>query len=978
MPMNERTLNGFIAAAMSRQAPPNYRFTAEQSGTARSGGATPDIVVEMPYGLRTIIETEYGAPAVKDAIARLGYQFNDYNIPMKSVIALGIPRALGELELDELASREPDAPLMSHQPQFLMQVVTGKSPDDQDKTTVPAKPFPVSLQDVVQYAWLAAIPAPYAESVMQAAISDMTKAKNALSDKLNDRPAREQARLTRKYGKHDSANKMESVAGNIVGTLFSMIQLHANLKKWGSASESSADELDSVLAIDAPDLDSVLAIDAPELYQRIAPHDGIPAAFAAEWRKIQHINYEPLSKIAADMLQDSDVSPRIGDTLRVVKDAVANYIDTGISATTNIAAEIWQSLIPDRDQRAAYYTKPATAELLANITTRRLAHPRSAKYNEVCAGTGTLARATEENIRFRHYAQSNDKRSIHADRMQSFIQLTDINPQSISVATANMTSLEPGTPFKSSAVFAITADGGALNFLTPTGVSNMQASIIGLSGAQNTMLTIDPRIFDICNNNDPYFRPRGGAHSPIDRKSMQKYKREADRRLPGVANGQSGLHTFMQVIEHIVLGYGRPHGKVLPLSVARTVSNLGFRRNFENEYCDVIAISTASGEGDSMSADTGIQEMLLIGTKHTPAPMRDQTGDRSVTCVNLTESFTTKLEAKMFADAIRREVALGKKSGKIAVGIPIGTYYRLNNLGDGAPWSVLGASGDFAVLTALLTQGSAYNPATGEITDFDLRMTTMDKIATRGTGDDLIGKIAGSRSPRGAFVIHKDANAKYRNNPSMWAVDEDSQLAITCEPTHYGEPRGDVDAVKRILNTAGHFHLSRNLRQSAQKIAVCYTPTVSIGGRAWTTIDAEPDVIKAITLFLNSTYGLIVRTGYGEATDLGRSTMGVKAIDDHPIPDFAADTDAAKTARRIAAANFDRLRTLPLKRISLSALDPNRAEIDRTVTQMLGLPHDANAESMLTAWRKLMCLQPIVNANNKSVLRELERAGVRG
>ena len=957
MAMNERALNAFIAVAMERQAPPNYRFAAEQSGTARSGNATPDIVARMPYGLRTIIETEYRAPAVKDAIARLGYQFNDYNIPMKSVIALGIPRRLGEL-----GHAERETALMSDEPQFLMQVVTGKSPDDPELTIVPAKPFPVSLQDVVQYAWLAAIPEPYAESVMQAAIADMTKAKNALADKLNAQTAREQARLTKKYGNHDSANKMESVAGNIVGTLFSMIQLHANLKKWGASDE----------------LDSVLAIDAPELYQRIAQRDGIPHKIAAEWRKIQHINYEPLSKIAADMLEDSDISPHIGDTLRVVKDAVSEYIDSGISATTNIAAEIWQSLIPDRDQRAAYYTKPATAELLANITTRRLADPRSAKYNEVCAGTGTLARATEENIRFRHYAQSDDETSIHADRMERCIQLTDINPQSVSVATANMTSLEPGTPFKSSAIFAITADGGSLNFLTRTGVSKMQARIIGLSGAQNTMLTIDPRTFDICNNNDPYFRPRGGAHSPIDRKSMQKYKHHADRRLPGVANGQSGLHTFMQVIEHIVLGYGRPHGKVLPLSVARTVSNLGFRRNFENEYCNVIAVSTASGEGDSMSADTGIQEMLLIGTKHTPEPMGDQNGDRSVTCVNLTESFTTKLKAKMFADAIRREVVLGKKSGKIVVGVPVGTYYRLNNLGDGAPWSVLGASGDFAILTALLTQGSAYNPATGEITDFDLHMTTMDKIATRGTGDDLIGKIAGSRSPRGAFVIHKDADAKYRNNPSMWAVDEDSQLAITCEPTHYGEPRGDVEAVKRILNTAGHFHLSRNLRQSAQKIAVCYTPTVSIGGRAWTTIDAEPDVIKAITLFLNSTYGLIVRIGYGEATDLGRSTMGVKAIDDHPIPDFAADADAAKTARRIAAANFDRLRTLPLKRISLSALDPNRAEIDRIVTQMLGLPYDANAESMLTSWRKLMCLQPIVNANNKSVLRELERAGVRG
>lgn len=155
MAMNERALNAFIAAAMQRQAPPNYRFAAEQSGTARRGNATPDIVAHMPYGLRTIIETEYGAPAVKDAIARLGYQFNDYNIPMKSVIALGIPRRLGEL-----GHAERETALMSDEPQFLMQVVTGKSPDDSDLSAVPDKPFPVSLQDVVQYAWLAAIPSP--------------------------------------------------------------------------------------------------------------------------------------------------------------------------------------------------------------------------------------------------------------------------------------------------------------------------------------------------------------------------------------------------------------------------------------------------------------------------------------------------------------------------------------------------------------------------------------------------------------------------------------------------------------------------------------------------------------------------------------------------------------------------------------------------------------------------------------------------
>ena len=126
---------------------------------------------------------------------------------------------------------------MSDDPQFLMQVITGASPDDPDPTIVPNKPFPVSLQDVVQYAWLAAIPAPYAKEVTDKAIADMEAAKETLTKNLSARSAARQARLTRKYGNHDSANKMESVDGDIGGTPFSMIQIHANLKKRGNADE---------------------------------------------------------------------------------------------------------------------------------------------------------------------------------------------------------------------------------------------------------------------------------------------------------------------------------------------------------------------------------------------------------------------------------------------------------------------------------------------------------------------------------------------------------------------------------------------------------------------------------------------------------------------------------------------------------------------------------------------------------------------
>ena len=219
--------------------------------------------------------------------------------------------------------------------------------------------------------------------------------------------------------------------------------------------------------------------------------------------------------------------------------------------------------------------------------------------------------------------------------------------------------------------------------------------------------------------------------------------------------------------------------------------------------------------------------------------------------------------------------------------------------------------------------------------------------------------------------------AQNRANPSMWHLDADTQLSITCEPTHYGEPRDDPAEAARMLQTSGHFHISRNMSATSQKIAMCYTEEKCMGGVSWTTIYAPKDVSQSIALFLNSIYGMLVRTCYGYVGgQLGRFRIQVRAIPGHPIPDFAADTAAARHARALAAANFDRLRTLPLKRIALSALDPNRAEIDRVVTQMLGLPADAHTDAMLSQWRRLMCLQPTVHGNTRAVLSQLRRAGI--
>ncbi len=833
--------------------------------------------------------------------------------------------------------------------------MTGESPDDKERIITPESPVKASLSDIVQFAWLVAIPEAYAAGIVGIVVRELTAAKDELVRRLEGLNKPAQAGLLARYGNHDSRNGMASVAGTVVGTLASMVQLHANLKAWGN-------------------LSGVLEISDPSLWQPTGNGDAIPHRIAAEWRKIETVDYRPLSTIAAQILEDSDLGARLGPTMRLIHDTITGYVSTGIGVTTNVAAEIWQSMIPDRDQRAAYYTKPIVAELLAGLTVARLEHPAEARYNEICAGTGTLARATEEHIRFRHYAADGNKASIHARRMEGCIQLTDLNQQSISVATANMTSLEPETAFDSSAIFAITANGGALNFLKPEGVSNLIDQIIGRNGAQGEMLGLEPLSAGICCNNDPYFRPRGGVKSPIDSQAMKSYRTLADKRVPGVANGQAGLATFMHVIEHALLDYGSPHGKVLPLTAAHAETYRGFRRNIENEYRDVVAICTSPGGGESMSADTAIQEMLLVGTKR---PDARTLGGQAVACINLTRTFQTKLEAKMFADAIRRELAEGKPNGEIHVGGIVGTYYRMEGLGEGKPWSALGSSGDFTILTGHLTNGRAWDAATGQITEFAMPMTTLSGVSAKGPTHDLLGCLPASRDPRGAFVMHPAGESNRRNNPSLWECHADKQVSLTVEPTHYGESRGDAGEASRMLETAGNFHLCRNLRMSSQKVAMAYTETPCMGGRSWTTIKADGGVAEALAIYLNSTYGMVVRVGYGNSTIVGRATLQVRAIDAHPVPDFSDGGKAGQTARRIARENFDKLRRLNLDRVAMSVLDPHRAEIDRVATLMLGLPWNIGTERMLHEWRRLFCVEPAVNGGNKGVLAALDKAGLK-
>ena len=82
---------------------------------------------------------------------------------------------------------------------------------------------------------------------------------------------------------------------------------------------------------------------------------------------------------------------------------------------------------------------------------------------------------------------------------------------------------------------------------------------------------------------------------------------------------------------------------VLPLTAARTDSWTQWRRELVKHFEDIVVIAnTSTAELQSMSADTGMSEMLVVATKRES----DSNGSDSaeILCVNLNAAPTTMAE----------------------------------------------------------------------------------------------------------------------------------------------------------------------------------------------------------------------------------------------------------------------------------------------------------------------------------------------
>ena len=960
----ETTLNGWVAQWLNQHSHRPWTATAEELGAVVGGRDQLDLTVRQSGRMPAVVEFEFGNPAVADAKNRIGKQLVDAPRELSEVLAVGYDNECKTDDINRLFER-----LSNNEPFMTVQIVSRRNGDESNPRVWPDEPLPANASDLMAYIEYLQVP-------------------QAVIEEQSERTADE----IRSIGLmlYEAILMSNTVSDETMVRLRELTGAQHTHESNGHPDKRSLDEqaVSTVCAIwlVAIDLQNDLALHSEELQKRglltthgVANKATLKHLAATEllphWRLIADVNYLPVIELGISCLE---ICAQIGgkttdalDRLHALREQI-NALQT--KHVYNFAGEFWQRLVHDRKERAAHYTKPHVAELLATLASERFSILPSEAIGELnvldaACGTGTLIGAGERAIRRRYWDSGGRDPALHRKRMENHIYAMDVNSIAGTLTAKRLTDLELEQDYTKSQIAVVTDEAGSLILMDPrtTGVS----CVLGYQDVTRTTGPGgDPGVFHVADGgmdwalmNPPYSRPRGGRRQAT--KGLKNHRAAAKRRGYKMSNGVAGLGTDFGDLSNIRLKPSGVFSHVLPLTAARADSWQSWRRQLETDFRDITVISSP----ESMSADTSIGEILVLATKQRGSK-RVRESPSSMLFVNLTRPFSTLAEGY----AIAREIARIPDDSDLGQ-LSHGTWSRVRQTSVGRPWVAAGGSSpQLTAIVGALVCDRVWDPDLNTTVPLAIPMVTLDSLCSTGPTHHLIGHLNGNE-PIGAFEWHElRESVEPPPQQSLWAADGRSQTSILAAPTHGGYAVDD-ELANRMIQRRSTWFIKRGMSMVSQSTAMAHTRDDVHGGRAWTALlNGSDDSMRAVALFHNSVFGGILQTAYGSIQQPGRVQLQVGAIAGLSCPAFNDETPEAQRARDIAGREFDALSQLELKQFAYCFVDENRHEIDNAVAEMLGLDSsDGNVQRMLSDYRMLFARQRSVNGGRKSIIKAMKR-----
>ena len=713
----------------------------------------------------------------------------------------------------------------------------------------------------------------------------------------------------------------------------------------------------------------------------------------AAWDDILKINYWAIFAIAKDILEQLP-SGDAADILRRLRHTAQAVDATGLDNAHDLTGRIFQRLIADRKYLATFYTLPASAALLARLAVAKLEGVDWSdaeavgrlRVGDFACGTGALLSAVYEQIAARHERVGGDAAALHPVMMEEVLYGCDVMPSAVHITGSTLSGVEPSVLFNSSHLYTMPYGRmkdnsvmiGSLELLQSSNVLTlfntsdpaMRTGSAGEETAAQIRAEIPDESYDLVIMNPPFTRAtnHAGAHADITNPAFAAFDAtRADQTAMGdrinrlgddtCYHGNAGIAAAFAALAHRKLKQGGTLALVLPLVATTGLSWERFRQLLAKDYTnsEILSVAASKITDLSFSADTGLAECLIVARKlktgekvpargrFTSLSYRPQgfahASETSKSVVNSTE--VRRIEDGPYGGT---PLAIGEEWSGVSISRPLGT--------DGGNWSAVRLFDYSLAQTAYsLSQSKLWLP--GSASPVELKTALLGDIGKLG----LVHRDITGPAPRGPF--DKAAPSPTATYPALWSHDARRETRMVCLPDSQLLVRPGMEyKAADVWETASQAYLNLGFRFNTQPLAIAFTNQHSIGGRAWPNVNfSVREYNMALTLWGNSTLGILCYWWNAGRQDAGRGDMTIRSAEYIPVLDLRALTDEQlRTAEDI----FNEFRDLELKPAYVADADPNRALLDqRVVCDLLGFDEDiyAAVRRLAAKW----CAEPSVH-----------------
>ena len=679
--------------------------------------------------------------------------------------------------------------------------------------------------------------------------------------------------------------------------------------------------------------------DWPPLSPAACAEEGqaVISAFREAWRGILAVDYRPVFETGRAALAALTLAPDTGQSVRKLAGVVAEIAEDVAGLRHDLLGRIFHRVLDTARYDGSFYTSTAAAVLLASLAIRQQdadwSDANAAAARRICdpaCGTGTLLMAAAERIRDLRNAAGRadpaDEEALGLLLVEDVLWGYDVNLTATHMAASTLGMLSPTTKFNRMNIHRALLgvfDGepylGSLDFLA--GQARLAAWPSTAQQVDSENASEPPPPMDLVIMNPPFTRDslRHDQFSRADEQAIKRREKEIMEDQPhrAAARLHSSGGAFTVLAEKMLRDDSGTLALVLPSVVPTAPGNMELRKYLAQRFHVDTIVSSHDPSRIFFSENTSIGEVLLICRRWNSGQPKPPTR-----VVNLARNPATPVEALDTAARIERS---GEADGQAPRDFT-------------AQWVESGriARGDwFAVnfLSPFLVEAyrtlSEQNPAT-------VPTVPLGQLAAIGPAGQRI---------RDAY-IHSDMPT-LSGRRAMWYHKTDVTQSMAAQTDVYIEPKES----KRHLADSyweqrSQLLLPHRLRLNVARVAAVMLPERAVGS-IWTPCRPHnPDIAKALCLYLNSTPGLLSLLGERDNRVPSYPSFSLDTLRSLPVPDFTALGDAE---RGLLNGWFDWLQHETLQPFPQLPDDPVRRQIDAAVCQALAL----DAEWIATIRREL-------------------------